>query len=57
MVILPGFVFESKGFLQKAMNEWCADPVAAKIEYGDVVKWDVLRITDMSGLLLGKETW
>ena len=34
--------------LKTAVDEWCADSVAAEVTYGHISTWDVGAVTDFS---------
>ena len=43
-----------EGGIHTAVEAWCADPAAAKSQYGPIASWNTSEITNMSSLFLGK---
>ena len=43
-------VFADEASLRTAVSVWCANSAAAEEQYGDISRWDVLAVTDMSSL-------
>ena len=41
----------SRGALQKALVDWCADPANAEAAYGHISTWDVSATTDLQYLV------
>ena len=42
--------FNDRASLLTARSAWCADPAAARATYGEIGRWDVSRVSDMSYL-------
>ena len=43
--------------IRKAAKEWISDPVAAERRYGHISDWDVSRVTNLSELFKGEESF
>ena len=43
------------GDIQAAVDLWCSDPAAAEEKYGHISKWDVSHVTNLKGLLRGRQ--
>ena len=43
--------------IKKAVNEWCAGPVAATVEYGHISKWNTSMVTNMKKLFESKSNF
>jgi len=51
------FLINDNTHLNNNINQWLIDPIFFKRYYGDINKWNVSNITDMSGLFQDKTTF
>ena len=49
--------FTDNNILKTAVNAWISNPDSTEITYGNITTWNVLNITDMSGLFQNKTTF
>ena len=56
MYLIKSHKFTNSG-LRKAVNLWLNDEKLAKSIYGDIIYWDVSKVTNMSGLFLDAYTF
>ena len=47
-------IFLTKETLKEAVDLWCKNRDEAKARYGHIRRWDVSRVTNMSGLFQNK---
>ena len=49
-----GYGLRLEGGIHTAVELWCADPAAAKAQYGPIASWDTSEITNMRWLFAGR---
>ena len=53
----PKLLRRTDADMKGAVREWCADPVAAEIEYGHNSDWDTSSVTDIRCMFCGPEDY
>ena len=51
---MAGMFIRDDADIEKAVNEWCSDPVTATSKYGDISAWDTSAVTSMEELFNDK---
>ena len=52
--MMPSKYIRGDDDIQKAVNAWCDDPVAAEVKYGHISKWNTSLVTNMNYLFARK---
>jgi surface protein len=53
--MMPSKYQKSNFDIQKTVDDWCEDPVAATAKYGHISKWNTSRVTTMKSLFKNKK--